>query len=99
MSQPIRRGLAVMGLAAALLLAVPAPSRAAMLRGPAAAGFLTQAWSWLGSLLGGPGAKVPAHRPAIQRKDGTVAPVPIPPPDPGTVNQGSMIDPDGVKKP
>jgi hypothetical protein len=102
MSQPIRRGIAVMGLAATLLLAVPAPSRAAIgieaLRGPAPAGFVTRAWSWLESLFGGPGAKVPAHRPAIQRKDGTVISVPVPPADTGN-GQGSMIDPDGVKKP
>jgi hypothetical protein len=103
MSQPIRRVVAVTGLAAALLLMVPAPSRAASraVRGPvAAAGFVTRTWSWLEGLLGASGPAASTQRTTIQRKDGTIPPVmPVPAPPPGTGNgQGSMIDPDGVRR-
>jgi hypothetical protein len=95
MSQSIRRVLAVTGLVAALLFSLPAPSRAAGLRGQAsAAGFVTRAWSWLESLLASSGPVVSNQRQAIQQKD--TAPVIIPPPS-GTGGQGSMIDPDGVR--
>jgi hypothetical protein len=99
MSQSIRRVLAVTGLVAALLLSIPAPSRAAGLRDQApAAGFVTRAWSWLESLLASsvPGAST--HRTVIQQKD---SPFPPPPPVPpsSTTGQGSMIDPDGAKHP
>jgi hypothetical protein len=96
MSQSIRRVLAVTGLVAALLLSIPAPSRAAGLRGqaPAAGGFVTRAWSWLESLLASSGPAASTQRPAIQQKD--VFPPPMFPPS-GTDRQGNMIDPDGVR--
>ena len=98
MSQSIRRVLAVTGLVAALLLSIPAPSRAAGLRGQApAASVVTQAWSWIESLLGSSGPAA-SGRPAIQRKD--IVPVPLSPPVPPSSNtgSGSAIDPDGVKR-
>jgi hypothetical protein len=96
MSQSIRRVFAVTGLVAALLLSIPAPSRAAGLRGqaPAAAGFVTRAWSWLESLLARSGPVASTQRTAIQQKDAPF-PTPLPPPS-GTVRQGNMIDPDGA---
>ena len=98
MSQSIRRVLAVTGLVAALLFSLPAPSRAAGLLGqvPAAAGFMTRAWSWLESRLPSHGP-VASTRPAIQQKE--IVPVPLPPPVPpsSTTGQGNMIDPDGVR--
>jgi hypothetical protein len=98
MSQSIRRVLAVTGLTAALLLSIPAPSRAVGLRGQApATSFVTRAWSWLEGLLASPGPVVPT-RPVLQQKD---APTPFPPAPPvppsGTTGSGSAIDPDGVK--
>lgn len=93
MSQSIRRVLAVTGLVAALLFSLPAPSRAAGLRGHVpAAGVVIRAWSWIESLLPSSGPVV-STRPAIQQKDIIVSPVP----PPGTGGQGSMIDPDGAK--
>jgi hypothetical protein len=96
MSQSIRRILAVTGLVTALLLSIPAPSRAAGLRGqaPAAAGFVTRAWSWLESLLASSAPAASAQRPAIQQKDAP-APFPAPLPPNSTERQGNMIDPDG----
>jgi hypothetical protein len=96
MSQSIRRVLAVTGLVAALLFSLPAPSRAAGLRGRAsAAGFVTRAWSsWLESLIASSRPVASNQRQAIQQKD--TAPIIIPPPS-GTGGQGSMIDPDGVR--
>lgn len=89
MSQPNRRVLVVMGLAASLLLAVPAPSRAAGVSGLVpATDLVAQAWSWLEGLLG-------AHQ-----KTAVLPPPPPPPPPPSSpdpAGQGSMIDPDGVK--
>jgi hypothetical protein len=95
MSQSIRRVLAVTGLVAALLLSIPAPSRAAGLRDQApAAGFVTRAWSWLESLLAGPTPVASTHRAVTQQKDAQF-PAPIaPPPNNGS---GSMIDPDGIR--
>ena len=92
MLQPIRRFIAVMGVAAALLLVVPAPSWAAQARKPAPnhnVSLLAQAWSWLESLLGD------SRTPTAQRKDGimTTPPQTLPPPP----DQGPMIDPNGVK--
>jgi hypothetical protein len=98
MSQSIRRVLAVTGLVAALLFSLPAPSRAAGLFGqvPAAAGFMTRAWSWIESLLPSHGPVASTRSQAIQQK---TSPVPLPPPVPpsSTTGQGNMIDPDGVK--
>jgi hypothetical protein len=102
MSQPIRHVVAVTGLAAALLLMVPAPSRAASramgLRGPVpAADLMTRAWSWLEGLLGASGPAASLHQ-TIQQKDGAVV-IPVPPPATNPNNgQGSMIDPDGVRR-
>lgn len=90
MLQSIRRILAAMSVAAALLLVVPAPSWAAQARKPApdhSLSLMAQAWSWLESLLGDP------RTPRVERKDVMTTPVPLPPPP----NQGPMIDPDGVK--
>jgi len=98
MSQSMRRVLAVTGLVAALLFSLPAPSRAAGLLGqvPAAAGFMTRAWSWLESLLPSHGPVASTRARAIQQK---TSPSPFPPPVPPSSNtgQGNMIDPDGVK--
>jgi hypothetical protein len=94
MSQSLRRVLAVTGLAAALLLSVPAPSRAAGLRGQGPdAGFVTRTWSWLEGLLGISAPAASARQATLQRKDTAVV-MPIVPP-PSTTGQGSMIDPDG----
>jgi hypothetical protein len=88
MSQPIRRFLAAMSMAAALLLALPAPSQAAAARRRAperSFDLATRAWLWLESLLGHP-------RPGVQQKDILTTPQPLPSP-PST--QGPAIDPDG----
>jgi hypothetical protein len=96
MSQSIRRVLAVTGLVAALLLSIPAPSRAAGLRGQVpAASVVTRAWSWIESLLGSHGPVASTQQPASQQKDIIVSPTP--PTGTGTGGQGSMIDPDGIK--
>jgi len=64
MSQRNRRALAALGLTAALLLALPVPSRAAGLWEVPALGFTARAWAWLES-LGLPGRQAAApHRPA-----------------------------------
>jgi hypothetical protein len=95
MSQSIRRVLAVTGLAAALLLSIPAPSRAAGLREQSpAAGFATRAWSWLESLLPSSGPVASTQRPSIQQKD--MVPVTSIPP-PANNGSGSAMDPDGVR--
>ncbi|HEY0514388.1 MAG TPA: hypothetical protein VGH73_20960 [Thermoanaerobaculia bacterium] len=92
----MRRTYAAAGLTAALLLAVPAPSRAVSFRPSALADLMGGAWSWLESLL--PGARVPAA--PAQGPKGSVAPTrtdtpPVVIPPPSTTDQGSMIDPDG----
>jgi len=95
MSQQMRRTLATVGLAAALLLAVPAPSRAATFRGPAVAGSLVERfWSWLSSLA----QTAPvgqAATPVTRTGNGNGSPPPASPPPSGTNESGSMIDPDG----
>jgi hypothetical protein len=97
MSQSIRRVLAVTGLVAALLLSIPAPSRAAGLRGQApAASVVTRAWSWIESLLGS-SRPVASTRPAIQQKDSFPGPIPSPIPPSSTTGSGSAMDPDGVR--
>ena len=95
MSQQMRRTFVAVGLAAALLLAVPAPSRAAAFQGSAfATGLVERLWIWVWSQV----RTVPV-------KDATPVPVTngngngngngsTPPPS-GTTESGSMIDPDG----
>jgi len=96
MKQQIRRFVAVAGLTMALLLTIPASSRAADWREPASVtGVMAQAWSWLEGLLGAP---APAHRAASTSKITTSPPPPPPPSDPSGGGQGSMIDPDGVRR-
>jgi hypothetical protein len=95
MNQQIRRVVTVAGLTMALLLTLPASSRAADWREPASpawvAGFMVRAWSWLEGALG----PAPSH-PAASAKTTTPPPVPV---DPwGTGGQGSMIDPDGARR-
>ena len=100
MSQSIRRVLAVTGLAAALLFSVPAPSRAAELRGQSpAASVVTRAWSWLERLLTSSGPVASTQQPAIHQKDVPVFPPPPPVPPTSTTGSGSMIDPDGRTAP
>jgi len=92
MLQPIRRSLAALAMAAALLLVVPAPSWAAQARKPApdhTLGLVAQVWSWLESLLGD-------SRPSAAPRKTVIAPPP-PAPLPPPPEQGPMIDPDGVK--
>ncbi|HEY2289445.1 MAG TPA: hypothetical protein VGM86_01970 [Thermoanaerobaculia bacterium] len=91
MSQSIRKMLAAMSVATALLLMVPAPSWAAQARKPApehTLGLMAQVWSWVESLLGDPRPQQSAPR-----KDVMPPPPPLPPP-PG---QGPAIDPDGAR--
>lgn len=94
MSQQMRRILVAVGLAAALLLVVPAPSRAATFQEPAfAAGLVERLWIW----LWGQAQTLPV-------KDAST-PVPLTngngngngstSPPSGTTESGSMIDPDG----
>jgi hypothetical protein len=93
MSQQLRRVLLAAGLTVALLLALPAPSRATGLREPGiSCGFMDRVWSWLESLLPAAPASQPARPqgPAGRKTLGTA-----PPPPPPTADQGSMIDPDG----
>ncbi len=90
MLKSIRPVFAAMSVAAALLLAVPAPSWAAQAHKPVpgpSLSLMARAWSWLESLLGDP------RTPTVQRKDIMTTPLPLPPPP----NQGPMIDPNGVK--
>jgi hypothetical protein len=95
MSQQTRRILAAVGLAASLLLAVPAPSRAASFREPSlAAGVVERAWSWLRGLMPALSASVDKDGPSPVVRTGTTSQPVAPPPAP-TDEQGSMIDPDG----
>jgi hypothetical protein len=89
MSQQMRRTLAAVGLAAALLLAVPAPSRAMGFREPSfvADGLLERICSWLWSLAPSPAP--------VARKDTSGTPPPVGTTPPGTDDSGSHIDPDG----
>jgi len=105
MSQQKRRFLAAAGLAAALTLALPAPSGAAGLwevRVPAT--LAVRAWAWLESL--GLGARpAPVRRPSARWEkqgsaidpNGATARVirPASPPDDPS-EQGSAIDPNGL---
>jgi hypothetical protein len=79
MSQRNRRFLAVVGLAAALTLALPAPSQAVGFWGAQAPTWSARAWAWLDGLgLLPRRPAVPARQPANVRE-----------------KQGSAIDPNG----
>lgn len=97
MSQQTRRTLAAVGLAAALLLAVPAPSRAAGFQGPsfAAAGLLERVWSWLWSLAPSRSGQISTPMTRTGTSTGVTLPPVAPPPPTGTDESGSHIDPDG----
>lgn len=106
MSQQIRRVLATVGVTAALLLAVPAPSRAAGFREPARAADLIvmRFWSWMDRLMPafGPTFGMTAKTATVPTHPSSPAPIAPtqPPPPSGTGSpgdQGSMIDPEGVK--
>jgi hypothetical protein len=89
MSLEIRRGFAALGLAATLLVTVPAPSWA---KERESASVLRNAWGWLASLW--PGAFL-ASSPwdkegSMIDPNGAVQPASQPRPD-----EGSMIDPNG----
>jgi hypothetical protein len=103
MFSTIRRAVALTTLTAAILIALPAPSHAAQMRGAvlngqvSASDLMTQALSWLQGFLG---VSAPvSHRTATLQKDSTTTPPPIPfPPPPGSGGSGSMTDPDGKAK-
>jgi hypothetical protein len=96
MSQQVRRVLAALGLTAALLLAAPAPSRAAGLRGlPAVPEISARVWAWLEGLL--PAAPAPSRRPARGEKQTSSPVYPTAPATSPTSDQGSAIDPNGYK--
>ncbi|HEV2852683.1 MAG TPA: hypothetical protein VHC97_07760 [Thermoanaerobaculia bacterium] len=97
MSQRIRRNLAAIGLLTALFLVLPAPSRAAGLWNPAAAaGVTARVWSWLEG-LGLTPSKPAARR--LEKSGGTIdgTSSTTTPPATTTSDQGSGIDPNGVK--
>ncbi len=100
MSQQIRRFFVALGLTAALLLAGPAPSRAAGFRDAATTvpDFTSRLWSWLESLLPGPaGAAAPRPRAAGKAPAGPVRWAAASTTTTTTTDQGSMIDPNGHK--
>lgn len=104
MSQRSRIFLAAVALGAILTLAVPAPSRAAGLRGGSTPVLdaWERAWEWLARLVApGDASPRPTARwekqgsmidPDGAPKPGTTAPAP----DPATTEEGPRIDPDGV---
>jgi hypothetical protein len=95
MSQQMRRILAAVGLAAALLLAVPAPSRAASLREPSfAAGLMERVWSWLWSLAPESSSQN-TESGSYADEPATTSSTPATPPPTSTDESGSHIDPDG----
>jgi len=99
MSHRIRRTLTVLGLLAALFLALPSPSNAAGLWDPAATAVLTsRVWSWLEGLGLTPHKPATARRPAARlEKAGTaIDPNGTTPPPSTTSDQGSGIDPNGL---
>jgi hypothetical protein len=85
MFRRIRRGSAALGLAAALLVTVPAPSWAGQRAGSMA---LRKAWSWLARLWPAPASG--AKEGSMIDPNGAVQPAPAARPD-----EGSMIDPNG----
>jgi hypothetical protein len=93
-SQSIRKILAAMSVATALLMVVPAPSWAAQAHKPASEptqGLMAQVWAWLESLLGDPKPQNGAPR-----KDLMTTPTPLPPPPSSQGDQGPAIDPNGA---
>jgi hypothetical protein len=108
MSQQIRRVLVALGLMAALFLTAPAPSQAAGLRHALPVNNLAaRLWAWMEGLLPGSAVLSPAsHKPAagLQKEGSMIDPdgqhhssISPPPPPSATSDQGSMIDPNGVK--
>jgi hypothetical protein len=105
MSQQNRRFLAAAGLAAALTLAVPSPSRAVGLwEVTVPATLVARAWSWLESR--GLGVRtVPARQPSVRWEkqgsaidpNGSVVQVTRSPTSDVPLDQGSAIDPNGLK--
>jgi hypothetical protein len=82
MTRRSRRALAVTALAAALWMALPAPSAARQLGGWGTATLWERAWTWLAQLQGG-------REGAVQQKEGSgIDPDgrTIPSPPPPTVN-------------
>jgi|tagenome__1003787_1003787.scaffolds.fasta_scaffold19660049_1 hypothetical protein len=100
MSQSVRRILAALGLAAALLVAAPAPSRAAGLwEIPALPGLTARLSIWLEGLL--PGApREASHRRVVTEKQTTASSFSPTAPTSSTTSsdQGSAIDPNGVHR-
>lgn len=99
MSLKFRRGSAALGLAATLLLTVPAPSWAGERAG---ASVLESAWSWLTRLWPGTflsGFPTDKEGSMIDPNGGRKPPYgPPPPPPPNSrmrSDEGSMIDPNG----
>ncbi|MFL6194953.1 MAG: hypothetical protein ACJ75H_12330 [Thermoanaerobaculia bacterium] len=97
MPQPTRRVLAAASLMAALLLAVPAPSRAAGFTAlPDAAAVAGRIGAWLESLLvGAPAARL--VRPAHRGMKATTAPTTSTTEPSPTTQQGNMVDPNGIR--
>lgn len=104
MHQPTRRILAAAGLAAILLVAAPASSRAAVFgEGLVAPGFSPRVWSWLEGLLAAspaaparPSARSTKIGVGIDPNGGTDGLDTSTAPD-SRKDQGSMIDPNGRK--
>jgi hypothetical protein len=89
MFQRIRRGSAALGLAAALLVMVPAPSWAEPRNGSM---VLQKAWSWLAKLWPETSSRSSSRdkEGSMIDPNGAVQPAPEARPD-----EGSMIDPNG----
>jgi hypothetical protein len=98
MSQQIRRVLVAFGLMAALSLTTPSASHAAGLGSPGLAGdFTARLWTWLEGLLPGAATPAPSHRPALKTGTVIVSTAPGAPTDATKTDQGSAIDPDGLR--
>jgi hypothetical protein len=103
MSQRNRIALATAALLAALFLAAPSPSHAAVQpwRLPIA-GAWDRAWTWLAHLLPGaapkkPGAVQEKEGSAINPNGGTTSTTPSPAPAGTQSDEGGTINPNGVK--
>lgn len=97
MPQPTRCGLAAASLTAVLLLAVPAPSRAAGFPVPPAASAVAgRICSWLESLFAGAPAARPVHSSRRVGKTATTTTTTSNEPSP-VIQQGSMVDPNGAR--
>lgn len=99
MSQRIRTLVVTVALGAALAVALPAPSGAAVLRGGSfpALDVWERAWDWLARLM------PPLEEARWEKEGGAINPdgsptagSAAPTPDPGTTNQGSGLDPLGT---